>query len=193
MSRQRSPIFVIALLLVVAPAMARAADWISHNELVEGFSFQMPGEPRKALDGKLTSYIFAQAANSPNAIIYGLAFRKIDDILVDAERLANKNLDDFAASFSITPGDARIVSRVPRHYTVSTVERNLLKATVNTTQVMTGAEGRVQRQDGSHGIIVAFVDRTRHREFSMSYVVGRDARLSEDDARRFFNSFTLLF
>lgn len=43
-------------------------------------------------------------------------------------------------------------------------------------------EAKLQMADGSSGRMIVYVDKTRSREVSMSYVVGREARYSEEDA-----------
>ncbi len=148
----------------------------------------MPGPPVKAVDGQVITYVYIESAHTPRAVIFGVAWRKTAAVW-DVGQTLNQNIDDFVNRL----GDGtRIVSRAQREYTVMTSGVRNLKATTR-TQSYPGVEARLQRNDGAAGKMVVYVDKARLREFALCYVGGPAAKYSEEDARRFFDSFTFLY
>ena len=187
MTRTRLFVPLLALLLLAGAALEQNSDSETFTDNFEGFSVKMPGQPQKLVDGKMTAYVYSGAGKTPKAIVYGLAWRKVEGMW-DAEKLLNENVDDFAKAF----GDAKVSSRTRHDYVVMTSDVKNLKLTTKKSSYP-GMEAKLQAADGSNGKMIVYVEKTRSREYAMCYVVGREAKYSEEDARRFFNSFVFLY
>ncbi|HYK41231.1 MAG TPA: hypothetical protein VE007_02505 [Thermoanaerobaculia bacterium] len=175
-----------ALLLLAGAALARPGEWFTLTDSQEGFSIRMPGQPQKTVNGKITIYQYAPGTSS-QGVSYGLAWRKTEAIW-DAEKLLNQNVDDFARTF----GETKVLSRTRHDYVVMTSDVKNLRMTTKKSGYP-GMEARLQRADGAIGTMIVYVDKMRSREIAMAYLVGREAKYSEEDARRFFDSFVFLY
>ena len=187
MTRTRLSAPLLVLLLLAGAALAQSADWVTVTDGFEGFSVKMPGQPQKSINGKMTTYVYSRGGNTPRAILYGLAWRRTEAIW-DAEKLLNQNVDDFAKAF----GDAKVSSRMRHDYVVMTSETKNLKLTTKKGGYP-GMEAKLETAEGLNGKMIVYVNKTRSREFAMCYVAGREAKYSEEDAQRFFNSFVFLY
>jgi hypothetical protein len=189
MTRTRMSAGLLALVLAAGAALAQQTGWVTVTQGLEGFSIKMPSQPEKSFDEKTraTVYMSSLAKGTPKAAAFGLAWRKRDAVW-DVEKAMNEIIDDYARVFD----NATVVSRTRHDYVVMTSAINNLKPTTKKSGYP-GMEAKLRRKDGSGGTLIVYIDKPRLREFGMCYMVGPEAKYSEEDARRFFDSFVFMY
>jgi hypothetical protein len=180
---------VFALLLFAATsAPAQRDDRVVVSSPLHGFSIKMPGKPKETpidyREGKSTEYLYNDAAKS---IVMILIYTSLKEQPNDAEALLRYVTEEYARG-----ARGKIVSLTRREYKAPVYGRRDGRLTVE-TRTYPGLEASVKATDRrvTHHVM-AFVDARGLRFFMMAYTA-TDERFSATEAKRFFDSFTLLY
>jgi hypothetical protein len=188
MTKIKALVAIFVLLLFAAPA-AQRDDWVEVSSPLRGFRIKMPGQPKEsaleATEGRQTFYTYSDAEGARTAVVMVLSYVALKSSPDNAEAFLKKGVEDFAKSL-----DGKVVSLTRREYRVPNYSRRNGKLSV-TIQTYPGLEARVKAA-GSMTLLISYVDVVNRRLFMMKYAA-QNERYSEAEAKRFFDSFSLLY
>ena len=168
----------LALALVGRAAAAQQLKWVTVSPLQADFLVEMPGQPRRIVDGRVTKYNYAVAPNTPGAVYTGVAVESPIPLGEATDSLLQREVVDFTQALGSSGGDCRVASKTRRDYAPDRPGQPTYRGTL----------ARVECND-ARALFVAYV--VGWKVYAATYAA-KKARYSDAEADRFIRSFALL-
>lgn len=184
-------VFVL-LLFAAIPAAAQRDDWVEVSSPLEGFFSRMPGKAEKrteeGAEGRYSIYFYSEAKGADRSVLMVVAHVALKTQPDDTKALLKWEIEYFTKALEVI--NPKVVSMNRRDYEApdySLRDGRLSPRMRN----YPGVEAKV-KADRNTILYRVFVDAARRRLFLLEYFAA-DERYSEAEAKRFFDSFSLLY